>query len=69
MTPFILFYLIIGMVYVKLEHDLLDEDADGDALDIFFTVAHQVLHYARIMITWPLYLLEDSLIWLENNRA
>ena len=69
MTPFILFYLVMGMVYVKLEHDLFDEDPDGDAFDIFLAVAHQVVHYARIMITWPLYLLEDSLIWLGSNRA
>ena len=71
MTFGVLMYLLIGLIWVRLEHDtfLEIEWEDDTAVNLFFNVAQQMLHYIRIILVWPLYALEDLLIWLENNRA
>lgn len=68
MSASILIYLIVGMIWVKLEHDTFDFDfGDLSGRETAITVAQQANHYLRVLVCWPLYVIEDFLLWLDNG--
>lgn len=62
-------YAIVGIIWVRLEHNTFQFDFTGmDTVNSMFTVTQQIIHYFRVMAVWPLYVAEDLLIYLDNRR-
>ena len=63
----LILYLVLGMVYVFGEHRSLSYDLESlSRKELTITILQQMIHYFRVAVTWPLYLVEDFLIWLDN---
>jgi hypothetical protein len=68
MSVELLFYLIFGLVSVKLEHETFAFDfKDLSRRESIIAVLQQSVHYIRIMLVWPLYVVEDWLIYFDNK--
>ena len=68
MSVEIIFYLIFGLSYVTLEHDMFDFSfEDLSRKESIIAVMQQSLHYIRVMLVFPLYAAEDMLIWFDNR--
>ena len=68
----VVIYLIMGLLFVKLEHNLLATSFNYSEMgkkDIVFCTLHQIIHYVRMIVMWPLYALDDFLIWLYNMNC
>jgi len=60
-------YAIAGLIYVKLEDGCFEIDYRGcSKLQIAAFQAQMITHYFRIVLTWPLYLIEDFTVYLTN---
>lgn len=63
-------YVAIGILYVWLEHNTFEFDfSEFTRKDIIITVLQQVIHYLRVALMWPLYVLEDMLIFYDNHTS
>lgn len=67
MNPFLILYIIIGLFWIKLENDSLNADfSDMSKKDATFCILHQILHYSRVLLLWPTFLLGEGLLWLYD---
>ena len=67
MSPFLVFYVLFGVAVAVLENRLFNLDfTDCSARDRAYMIAQQIVHYARIVVVWPLYVAEELLIWFDN---
>jgi len=69
MNPVILAYLGIGLLFAVRDHR--DLEVDWEALTPKQTrcvVVQQVVHYFRMMATWPTYVIEDWMIAIGNGE-
>ncbi len=69
MHPGLFLYILVGLVAVYAEsrcfNDLnFEEYSKGE---IFLTIAQQSVHYLRVGAVWPLYMIEDMLIWIDST--
>jgi hypothetical protein len=65
----LLLYLFFGLIWLKMEHDMFDIDfEETTAPEAALTIGIQIVHYIRVVITWPLYAIEDLLIDIDNAR-
>jgi hypothetical protein len=63
----LIMYLGIGFFWVYLEHRTIEWDYEGmKPGEIVLGVLQQVVHYTRVCITWPSYVIEDFLVWASN---
>lgn len=68
MSPGLIIYLIIGLIWVKMEDDLFDLDfSECSGPEIVVSLTMQLVHYLRILVAWPFYAAEDFLIWVNNS--
>jgi hypothetical protein len=62
-------YLVGGLIWVAIEHFKFNQNYEE--LDTVGQVAiafsQQIVHYIRGMLTWPLYVVEDLLIYADNR--
>ena len=60
-------YAIAGLIYVKLEDGCFEIDYEGcTKMQIAMFQLQMITHYFRIVLTWPLYLIEDFTVYLTN---
>jgi hypothetical protein len=60
-------YLVVGGVYAFMESRLFAADLwpeNAPTALKFLLTAQTIIHLSRIVLTWPLYLAEDFLIFL-----
>jgi len=69
MSTFLLLYALCGLLFVTAEHRLLNEDVDYEpSTKLKLLGALQlIVQYTRLLLMWPLYLLEDGIIWLSYD--
>jgi hypothetical protein len=65
-----LIYITIGVFWAFMEHLMLGYDFEDidNGTDAAIVISQQVIHYSRVILTWPLYIAEDVLIFLDNMR-
>ncbi len=60
-------YALAGLIYTKLEDGCYEFDfTDCTRLQIAMFQLQMVVHYFRIVLTWPLYLIEDITVFVSN---
>lgn len=63
-------YAVIGIIYVKLEDGTFEIDQEGyeksSSFQLVICLMQQIIHYLRVGLVWPLYAIEDILIFLDN---
>jgi hypothetical protein len=58
-------YLLIGALYVYLEHRTFDFDFEGmSGFVIFLNLIQQITHYLRVLVVWPFYVIEDMTLFM-----
>jgi len=63
-------YLGIGLLLVLLEHRMMaDHEEEPSSFIKCLGLLQLVIHYFRLMVVWPTYLLEDGLIYLSCMRG
>ena len=63
------FYLFAGLIWVRIEHTNFDFDFEGlPTHESVIAVLQLIVHYTRGFLVWPLYMVEDFLIYLDNRR-
>lgn len=63
-------YALFGLVYVKMESDLFFSSSFDEEMthkQAILTVVQQFIHYLRVLLTWPLYMAEDIVLWAEDE--
>lgn len=61
-------YMLIGLYWIKLEHDMFDMDyAGATRRELVCGLTQQIVHYLRVGMVWPLYLAEDLALHFENQ--
>jgi len=64
----LLIYLIIGILYVYLEHKTFDFNFEGmSGFVIFLNILQQITHYLRVFVAWPFYMIEDMILFMLNR--
>lgn len=66
----IIFYLGIGLFVAYLEHRLVDDGSEWEQTtrDKLLGAAQLVVHYSRLTLTWPWYLVEEWIIKASNRE-
>ena len=65
----LMLYSIAGFVWVSIEQKNLNFDfKELSTRESVFAVLQQIVHYLRGFLTWPLYMVEDVLIYLSNQE-
>lgn len=66
----IFIYLMLGVAACVVENKHLEygEHTDHNATTKFLTFAQLFLHDLRFVLTWPLYILEDFILWVYNRE-
>lgn len=61
-------YIIVGIFFVILEHRCYEwsELDDMNLRSRSLNIIQQFIHYSRYVLTWPWYLLEDFVMWLDD---
>ena len=60
-------YALIGVIYVKLEDDCYEVDfSECSPLVKYAFIGQMVIHYFRIALVWPTYMIEDFLVYVTN---
>jgi len=64
---YLVIYLALGFLWVKLEHDTIDWNYENmKPGEIVLGILQQIVHYTRVCLTWPSYMIEDFLVWASN---
>jgi len=69
MPPWWFVYGIVGIIYMLMEHRTFEFDFSQATNGQMLLVAlQQSIHYLRVAVAWPTYLVEDFLIYLSNRE-
>jgi hypothetical protein len=61
-------YLIIGIIYVYFEHKTFDFNFEGmKGFEVFLNILQQTVHYLRVLVVWPFYQLEDTILFMLDR--
>ena len=61
-------YALAGVIYVKLEDDCYEVDfSECSPLVKYAFIAQMIIHYFRIALVWPTYMIEDFLVYVTNR--
>ncbi len=61
-------YIACGMAYVWAEHRTYEYDYEKmPKLYLSLNIAQQLVHYTRVALTYPLYIVEDMIIYMMNK--
>ena len=61
-------YALIGLIYVKLEDSCYDVDfSECSRLVTAAFIGQMFMHYLRIVLVWPTYLIEGILVYITNR--
>ena len=64
----LLAYALIGIIYVKLEDGCYEVDFEGcSTLVRSAFIGQMIVHYFRIALVWPTYMIEDFLVYITNR--
>ena len=62
-------YGFIGLIWVWLEHKTFDIGfEDCSPREAIITVSIQTTHYLKVFLLWPLYIIEDFLLYLASKE-
>lgn len=62
-------YGVAGGFYMILEHRCFDFDfSEATRGQMILVALQQTIHYFRVALLWPSYLVEDFLIYLSNRE-
>jgi hypothetical protein len=62
-------YGVVGILYMLVEHRCFEFDFSQATKGQMLLVAlQQSIHYLRVAVAWPTYLVEDFLICLSNRE-
>ena len=65
---FIVLYLILGVFFTIIEHRSYEYDFTGFTnSELVCSVLQQLIHYSRYIFTYPWYLLEDIVVYIDNR--
>ena len=63
-------YALVGLIYMKWEHDCFEIDfSECSKGVIFWFIVQQIMHYGRIAAIWPTYMVEDFAIYATNRLS
>lgn len=69
MTFWLYVYVAASIIMTAVEHYSYEFDfEDMTGREVVLTLLQQTLHYTRYFLTWPLYVLEDIVIWVSNRE-
>ena len=61
-------YTACSMIYVYCEHNTFEYHYENMPKSyVALAIIQQMVHYARAGLCWPLYIIEDAVIYVMNN--
>ena len=63
-------YAVLGIYYILIEPKmyLYEDFKEIDKTEVLIATIQTFIHYIRIGLVWPLYVIEDILIDISNSR-